>query len=78
MKQTLTKLQHVGTDVLEDEIVYVLIPGQQPIRSQVIGVFDGMVFVEKDNGEMSWVNAEFIYNTAGIPTSDGFDCILHE
>ena len=78
MNQTLTKLQHVGTDVLEDEIVYVLIPGQQPIKSQVIGVFDGMVFVEKDNEVMSWVNAEFIYNTAGIPTSDGFDCILHE
>ena len=66
MKQTLTKLQHVGTDVLEDEIVYVLIPGQDPIRSQVIGVFDGMVFVEKDNEVMSWVNAEFIYSNAGV------------
>ena len=66
MNQTLTKLQHVGTDVLEDEIVYVLIPGQQPIRSQVIGVFDGMVFVEKDNEVMSWVNAEFIYSNAGV------------
>ena len=65
MKQTLTKLQHVGTDVLEDEIVYVLIPGQDPIRSQVIGVFDGMVFVEKDTDVMSWVNAEFIYSNAG-------------
>jgi hypothetical protein len=66
MKQTLTKLQHVGTDVLEDEIVYVLIPGQDPIKSQVIGVFDGMVFVEKDNEVMSWVNAEFIYSNAGV------------
>ena len=65
MKQTLTKLQHVGTDVLEDEIVYVLIPGQDPIKSQVIGVFDGMVFVEKDTDVMSWVNAEFIYSNAG-------------
>ena len=74
----LNNLHHVGTDVLEDEIVYVLVPGQDPIKSQVIGVFDGMVFVEKDNEVMSWVNAEFIYNTAGIPTSDGFDCILHE
>ena len=64
MNQTLTKLQHVGTDVLEDEIVYVLIPGQDPIKSQVIGVFDGMVFVEKDNEVMSWVNAEFIYSNA--------------
>tara|TARA_R110002050_G_scaffold75506_1_gene161804 strand:- start:232 stop:438 length:207 start_codon:yes stop_codon:yes gene_type:complete len=66
MNQTLTKLQHVGTDVLEDEIVYVLIPGQDPIKSQVIGVFDGMVFVEKDNEVMSWVNAEFIYSNAGV------------
>ena len=57
-------MQHVGTDVLEDEIVYVIIPGQQPIKSQVIGVFDGMVFVEKDNEVMSWVNAEFIYSNA--------------
>ena len=64
MNQILTKLQHVGTDVLEDEIVYVLIPGQDPIKSQVIGVFDGMVFVEKDNELMSWVNAEFIYSNA--------------
>ena len=41
----LNNLHHVGTDVLEDEIVYVLIPGQDPIKSQVIGVFDGMVFL---------------------------------
>ena len=61
----LNNLHHVGTDVLEDEIVYVLIPGQDPIRSQVIGVFDGMVFVEKDTDVMSWVNAEFIYSNAG-------------
>ena len=47
MNQTLTKLQHVGTDVLEDEIVYVLIPGQDPIKSQVIGVFDGIIFIKK-------------------------------
>ena len=73
MNQTLTKLQHVGTDVLEDEIVYVLIPGQDPIKSQVIGVFDGMVFVEKgmvdglpSSSVMSWVNAEFIYSNAGV------------
>ena len=66
MKQDLRKMQHVGTDVLEDEIVYVIIPGQQPIKSQVIGVFDGMVFVEKDNEVMSWVNAEFIYSNAGV------------
>ena len=57
-------MQHVGTDVLEDEIVYVIIPGQQPIKSQVIGVFDGMVFVEKDTDVMSWVNSEFIYSNA--------------
>ena len=62
----LNNLHHVGTDVLEDEIVYVLIPGQDPIRSQVIGVFDGMVFVEKDNDVMSWVNSEFIYSNAGV------------
>ena len=61
----LNNLHHVGTDVLEGEIVYVLIPGQDPIRSQVIGVFDGMVFVEKDTDVMSWVNAEFIYSNAG-------------
>ena len=68
----LNNLHHVGTDVLEDEIVYVLIPGQDPIRSQVIGVFDGMVFVEKgmvdglpSSSVMSWVNAEFIYSNAG-------------
>ena len=73
MKQTLTKLQHVGTDVLEDEIVYVLIPGQDPIKSQVIDVFDGMVFVEKgwvdglpSSSVLSWVNAEFIYSNAGV------------
>ena len=64
MKQDLRKMQHVGTDVLEDEIVYVIIPGQQPIKSQVIGVFDGMVFVEKDTDVMSWVNSEFIYSNA--------------
>jgi hypothetical protein len=62
----LNNLHHVGTDVLEGEIVYVLIPGQDPIRSQVIGVFDGMVFVEKDTDVMSWVNAEFIYSNAGV------------
>ena len=62
MKQDLRRMQHVGTDVLEDEIVYVIIPGHSPIKSQVIGVFDGMVFVEKDNEVMSWVNAEFIYS----------------
>ena len=62
----LNNLHHVGTDVLEDEIVYVLIPGQDPIKSQVIGVFDGMVFVEKDNDVMSWVNAEFIFSNAGV------------
>ena len=73
MSEPLRKLVHVGTDVLEDEIVYVLIPGQQPIRSQVIGVFDGMVFVEKgmvdglpSSSVMSWVNAEFIYSNAGV------------
>ena len=73
MKQDLRRMQHVGTDVLEDEIVYVLIPGQQPIKSQVIGVFDGMVFVEKgfmaslpSSSVMSWVNAEFIYSNAGV------------
>ena len=60
----LNNLHHVGTDVLEDEIVYVLIPGQDPIKSQVIGVFDGMVFIEKDDEVMSWVNAEFIYSNA--------------
>ena len=64
MKQDLRRMQHVGTDVLEDEIVYVIIPGHSPIKSQVIGVFDGMVFVEKDNEVMSWVNAEFIYSNA--------------
>ena len=64
MKQDLRRMQHVGTDVLEDEIVYVLIPGQDPIKSQVIGVFDGMVFVEKDTDVMSWVNSEFIYSNA--------------
>ena len=64
MKQDLRRMQHVGTDVLEDEIVYVIIPGQQPIKSQVIGVFDGMVFVEKDTDVMSWVNSEFIYSNA--------------
>ena len=71
MSEPLRKLVHVGTDVLEDEIVYVLIPGQQPIRSQVIGVFDGMVFVEKgmvdglpSSSVMSWVNSEFIYSNA--------------
>ena len=64
MKQDLRKTQHVGTDVLEDEIVYVIIPGQEPIKSQVIGVFDGMVFVEKDTDVMSWVNSEFIYSNA--------------
>ena len=69
----LNNLHHVGTDVLEDEIVYVLIPGQDPIKSQVIGVFDGMVFVEKgmvaglpSSSVMSWVNAEFIFSNAGI------------
>ena len=62
----LNNLHHVGTDVLEGEIVYVLIPGQDPIRSETIGVFDGMVFVEKDNGVMSWVNSEFIYSNAGV------------
>tara|TARA_R110000803_G_scaffold104955_1_gene173188 strand:+ start:803 stop:1009 length:207 start_codon:yes stop_codon:yes gene_type:complete len=62
----LNNLHHVGTDVLEDEIVYVLVPGQDPIKSQVIGVFDGMVFVEKDNDVMSWVNAEFIFSNAGV------------
>ena len=69
----LNNLHHVGTDVLEGEIVYVLIPGQDPIRSQVIGVFDGMVFVEKgmvdglpSSSVMSWVNAEFIYSNAGV------------
>ena len=66
MKQDLRRMQHVGTDVLEDEIVYVIIPGHSPIKSQVIGVFDGMVFVEKDNEVMSWVNAEFIYSNAGV------------
>ena len=60
----LNNLHHVGTDVLEDEIVYVLIPGQDPIKSQVIGVFDGMVFIEKDDEVMSWVNAEHIYSNA--------------
>ena len=60
----LNNLHHVGTDVLEDDIVYVLIPGQDPIKSQVIGVFDGMVFLEKDDEVMSWVNAEFIYSNA--------------
>ena len=60
----LNNLHHVGTDVLEDEVVYVLIPGQDPIKSQVIGVFDGMVFIEKDDEVMSWVNAEFIYSNA--------------
>ena len=60
----LNNLHHVGTDVLEDEIVYVLIPGQDPIKSQVIGVFDGMVFLQKDDEVMSWVNAEFIYSNA--------------
>ena len=60
----LNNLHHVGTDVLEDEIVYVLIPGQDPIKSQVIGVFDGMVFLETDDEVMSWVNAEFIYSNA--------------
>ena len=64
MKQDLRRMQHVGTDVLEDEIVYVIIPGQQPIKSQVIGVFDSMVFVEKDTDVMSWVNSEFIYSNA--------------
>ena len=69
----LNNLHHVGTDVLEGEIVYVLIPGQDPIRSQVIGVFDGMVFVEKgmmdglpSSSVMSWVNSEFIYSNAGV------------
>ena len=62
----LNNLHHVGTDVLEDEIVYVLIPGQDPIKSQVIGVFDGMVFIEKDDEVMSWVNAEFIYSNAKV------------
>ena len=62
----LNNLHHVGTDVLEDEIVYVLIPGQDPIKSQVIGVFDGMVFLEKDDEVMSWVNAEFIYSNAKV------------
>ena len=73
MKQDLRKMQHVGTDVLEDEIVYVIIPGHSPIKSQVIGVFDGMVFVEKgmmdglpSSSVMSWVNAEFIYSNAGV------------
>ena len=60
----LNNLHHVGTDVLEGEIVYVLIPGQDPIRSETIGVFDGMVFVEKDTDVMSWVNSEFIYSNA--------------
>ena len=64
MNQILTKLEHVGTDVLEDEVVYVLIPGQYPIKSQVIGVFDGMVFLEHDDEVMSWVNAEHIYSNA--------------
>ena len=73
MKQDLRKMQHVGTDVLEDEIVYVIIPGHSPIKSQVIGVFDGMVFVEKgwvdglpSSSVMSWVNAEFIYNNPKV------------
>jgi hypothetical protein len=73
MKQDLRRMQHVGIDVLEDEIVYVIIPGQQPIRSQVIDVFDGMVFVEKgwvdglpSSSVLSWVNAEFIYSNAGV------------
>ena len=66
MKQDLRRMQHVGTDVLEDEIVYVLIPGQDPIKAEVIGVLDGMVFVEKDNDVMSWVNAEFIFSNAGV------------
>ena len=62
----LNNLHHVGTDVLEDEIVYVLIPGQDPIKAEVIGVLDGMVFVEKDTDVMSWVNAEFIFSNAGV------------
>ena len=60
----LNNLHHVGADVLENEIVYVLIPGQDPIKSQVIGVFDGMVFLEHDDEVMSWVNAEHIYSNA--------------
>jgi len=78
MSEPLRKLVHVGTDVLEREIVRVVIPGHSPIRAEVIEVFDGIVLVEKENNETSWVDAEYIYNVGGIPTSDGFDCILHE
>ena len=69
MSEPLRKLVHVGTDVLEREIIRVVIPGHSPIRAEVIGVYDGMVFVEKgmvdglpSSSVMSWVNAEFIYS----------------
>ena len=78
MSQSLRKLVHVGTDVFHREIIRVVIPGHPPVRAEVIEVFDGIVLVEKENNQTSWVDAEYIFNTAGVPTSDGFDCILNE
>ena len=66
MNQILTKLEHLGTDVVENQAVLVVIPGQLSIPVTVFGVFDGMVYVEKANGDLSWVNAEFIYNNPKV------------
>ena len=64
MSEPLRKLVHVGTDVLEREIIRVVIPGHSPVRAEVIEVFDGIVLVEKENNQTSWVDAEYVFSTA--------------
>ena len=56
----ITKFAHIGAEVQNGQFAYVIIPGQDPIPTIVMGTYDSMVLVQGD-AQTSWVDSEFIY-----------------
>jgi len=56
---------HVGTDVKGGQFAYVIIPGQDPIPTIVMGTHDSMVLVQGD-AQTSWVDSEFVYERNSV------------
>jgi len=59
------KYSHVGTDVKGGQFAYVIIPGQDPIPTIVMGTHDSMVLVQGD-AQTSWVDSEFVYERNSV------------
>ena len=60
----ITKFAHIGAEVQNGQFAYVIIPGQDPIPTIVMGTHDSMVLVQGD-AQTSWVDSEFIYERNG-------------